>query len=126
MARTQVRGTSITDGTVQRDDLDITTTGQAVVRKIIAGDRLTIGSTGVDAGTGDVTITGGYAEVEAGTTFPTSPAEGKMFLDTSNENLYIYNQGQWWLLQTLVDSFIQQEDGFFLLQEDGSKLKQES
>lgn len=56
MARTQLRGTQVGDGTVQRDDLDVSTAGQAVIRKIIAGAGITLGSTGPDAGTGDVTI----------------------------------------------------------------------
>ena len=46
---------------VQRDDLDITTTGQAVARKIIQGDGVTLSSTGTDAGTGDVTVGLGIA-----------------------------------------------------------------
>lgn len=52
-------------GSVQRNDFDITTTGQAVVTKLIAGTNITFTSTGVDAGTGDVTInsTGGGSGV---------------------------------------------------------------
>lgn len=41
---------------VQRDDLDITSTGQAVVRKLVQGTGITLNSSGVDAGTGDVTV----------------------------------------------------------------------
>lgn len=46
---------------VDRDDFDTTTAGKAVITKIVAGTGVTINSTGVDAGTGDVTInaTGG-------------------------------------------------------------------
>lgn len=44
-------------GSVQRNDLDTTTAGEAVIRKLIAGTGTTITSTGVDAGTGDVTVT---------------------------------------------------------------------
>lgn len=54
MPRTQLTTREI--GSVQRDDLDVTTAGQAVVRKIIAGTNITISQTGVDNGTGDVTI----------------------------------------------------------------------
>ena len=43
-------------GSIQRNDFDITTTGQAIITKIIAGTGVTISSTGVDTGTGDVTI----------------------------------------------------------------------
>ena len=56
MPITEIRGGQIKDTSVQRADLDISTTGSAVVRRIIAGTNVTIGSTGVDTGTGDVTI----------------------------------------------------------------------
>lgn len=61
MARTEVTGRQIKDSTVQRDDLDTATVGQAVVRKIVQGSGVTISSTGADSGTGDVEInaTGG-------------------------------------------------------------------
>src|SRR4051794_39205615 len=49
-------GKQLRDGSVQRDDLDISTSGQAVVRKIIQGSGVIISSTGADSGTGDVTI----------------------------------------------------------------------
>ena len=58
MARTQITGKQVGDGSVQRDDLDVITPGNAVIRKIIAGANITISSTGPDAGTGDVTING--------------------------------------------------------------------
>ncbi len=56
MTKTQIRGPQVVDGSIQRDDLDTATAGQAVTRKIVAGTGINIGSTGVDAGTGDVTI----------------------------------------------------------------------
>lgn len=58
-------GKQIRDGSVQRDDLDISTVGQSVVRKIIQGSGVIISSTGADSGTGDVTInaTGGSASL---------------------------------------------------------------
>lgn len=56
MARTQVRTKNIEDGGVMRDDLNTSQSGQAVTRKIIQGTGIVISSTGVDAGTGDVTI----------------------------------------------------------------------
>lgn len=56
MAKTQPRGTQILDGTIARADLDTSTVGQAVTTKIIAGTNITITQTGVDAGTGDVTV----------------------------------------------------------------------
>lgn len=59
MARTVVRGgAAFLDGSVQRSDLDVTTVGQSVARRIIAGLNISITQTGADTGTGDVTITG--------------------------------------------------------------------
>jgi len=57
MARTQLSGSQVTDGSIQRTDLDAATAGSAVLRKVIAGAGITMSSTGPDAGTGDVTIT---------------------------------------------------------------------
>ena len=56
MAATLIRGNQVVDGGIQRVDLDVATAGQAVIRKAIAGVGITLISTGVDAGTGDVTI----------------------------------------------------------------------
>lgn len=56
MAVTGLRGRQILDDSVVRGDLNTTSAGDAVIRKIIAGTGVTISSTGVDAGTGDVTI----------------------------------------------------------------------
>src|SRR6201993_4638453 len=57
MAITTVRGTQITNATIQRQDLDTSTAGQAVVTKIVQGSGITLSSTGTDSGTGDVTVT---------------------------------------------------------------------
>lgn len=56
MPRTQLSGTQVSDGSIQRADLDVATAGSAVLRKIIMGTGVTFTSTGPDAGTGDVTI----------------------------------------------------------------------
>lgn len=56
MPVTQVTSTQVGDGQVQRPDLNQSVPGRAVVTKIIAGSGVTIASTGVDPGTGDVTI----------------------------------------------------------------------
>ena len=68
MSKTQVTSREI--GFVQRNDFDIITTGQSVIAKIIAGTNITISSTGVDAGTGDVTVNGTPLTV---TTIGTTP-----------------------------------------------------
>lgn len=53
-------GDDILDGTVQRKDIDITTVGQSVMRKLIAGTGVVMESyTGADEGTGDVEISSG-------------------------------------------------------------------
>jgi hypothetical protein len=61
MARTEVRSKQIKDGGVKREDLNTTVTGRAVITRVIAGTGVSLSSTGVDSGTGDVTInaTGG-------------------------------------------------------------------
>lgn len=56
MARTQVRASQLLDGSLQRVDVDTTTPGQALVTRLIAGSGIEFTSTGVDSGTGDVTI----------------------------------------------------------------------
>jgi hypothetical protein len=62
MGGTRVKGKLIEDGTIQRVDVDTTTSGQALIRKVIAGTGVTISSTGADTGTGDVTINAGTSE----------------------------------------------------------------
>lgn len=52
----QVRGGQIKNATIQRQDLDTVTTAQAVITKVVAGTGITLSSTGVDPGTGDVTV----------------------------------------------------------------------
>lgn len=44
------------DGTIKRVDLDATTAGEAVIRRVLPGAGITLSSTGPDEGTGDVTI----------------------------------------------------------------------
>lgn len=56
MARTEVRSKNIFDGAVTRADVNVGTSGSALIRKVVAGTNVSISSTGADAGTGDVTI----------------------------------------------------------------------
>jgi hypothetical protein len=69
MGATQISTRQIAAGGVNIDDLDITTTGKAVVTKLVAGTGVTFTQTGVDAGTGVVTINasggGGVSSVAA-------------------------------------------------------------
>jgi hypothetical protein len=56
MAKTIVQTRDIGDGEVKRQDLNVSEIGSAVTRKVIAGEGIVITQTGVDDGTGDVTI----------------------------------------------------------------------
>ena len=56
MPRTQIGTFLIADGAVRRVDMDTTTTGQALITKVLVNSPLTVSSTGVDSGTGDVTL----------------------------------------------------------------------
>lgn len=59
MAATQIKGPNVGDGTIYRDDLNVATAGQAVIRRIleVANTGIKINaSTGADTGTGDVSL----------------------------------------------------------------------
>jgi hypothetical protein len=56
MSQTNIRGAQILNSTVQRQDLDTSTVGQAVITKIVQGSGISLSSTGADSGTGDVTV----------------------------------------------------------------------
>lgn len=66
MAATNVRGRQLKDDDVMRADLNVTTPGSAVIRKVLSGSGIALSSTGVDGGTGDVTITLSTSGVTAG------------------------------------------------------------
>lgn len=56
MAKTSVKSEQIKDGGVKRSDVNISQTGEAIIRRLIAGTNISLFSTGVDTGTGDVTV----------------------------------------------------------------------
>ena len=59
MAKTQVKGQDVLDGSVSRVDLNTTDTGKSVVRRIVEAINTGVKiftSTGVDSGTGDVAL----------------------------------------------------------------------
>jgi hypothetical protein len=56
MARTQVNAAQILNGTIQKEDLNTNTPGKAVITNLIAGNGISLSSSGVDQGTGSVTI----------------------------------------------------------------------
>lgn len=56
MARTLIDADNIATGSLTRSLLNTTTAASAVIAKVIAGTNISLTSTGVDAGTGDVTV----------------------------------------------------------------------
>lgn len=56
MARTQITGSLIENSSVLRSDINTTVSGEALITKVLVNSPLTISSTGVDSGTGDVTL----------------------------------------------------------------------
>lgn len=68
MGATQLSTRQLGASSVNKDDIDTTTTGKALVTKLVAGTNISFSSTGVDAGTGDVTINASAASFDGGTT----------------------------------------------------------
>ncbi len=66
MAATNVRGRQLKDDDVMRADLNTTVSGSAVIRRVLSGSGIALSSTGVDSGTGDVTIALSTSGVTAG------------------------------------------------------------
>lgn len=56
MGRTQVSAKQLLNGSLQREDMDITTPGNAMLVQVVAGDEIVLESTGGDEGTGVVTV----------------------------------------------------------------------
>lgn len=56
MAKTQIKSEQIGNQQIKRVNINTSTSGQAVIAKILAGTGISIGSSGVDSGTGDVTV----------------------------------------------------------------------
>jgi hypothetical protein len=56
MARTQINGSLIENFSVGRSDINVSTSGEALITKVIVNSPLTISSTGINSGTGDVTL----------------------------------------------------------------------
>lgn len=83
MAQTVIRGTQILNGSVQRADMNTGTAGQAVITKVIGGTGISLASTGMDSGTGDVTVSasafGGFVSKTAAYTL-TSADSGKYII----------------------------------------------
>lgn len=56
MSDTTITSRQVRDGTLIRADINTTITGSALITKVLAGDAINLSSSGVDTGTGDVTI----------------------------------------------------------------------
>lgn len=57
MSKTELTTDLLGTNSVTRQDLDTSTSSRAVVAKVLVGDFVSESQTGVDTGTGDVTIT---------------------------------------------------------------------
>ncbi|MCR4330049.1 MAG: hypothetical protein NUV65_05915 [Candidatus Roizmanbacteria bacterium] len=87
MGATQVVSSQLKDGDVRRADLNTTVNNSAVITKLIAGTNISISYTGVDVGTGDVTVNlianpsvttlVATGMITAGTKFKSGTTEGK-------------------------------------------------
>jgi len=62
--RTQVKGKQVLDQSISRDDINVSTQGQALITKLVLGDNLSATSTGIDSGTGDVTLNLGFKVIQ--------------------------------------------------------------
>lgn len=106
MARTQLSGNQINDGTVERIDLNITTPGQAIIRKVIAGNNITLESTGVDTGTGDVIVHstgGGGGIIETNPVFTyTNGLITRIDYDSGNYKILSYIDGVLVLIDYII------------------------
>src|SRR3954462_13667576 len=56
MAKTQIRGTQVLDGTISKDDIDIITPNKSLITNAAAADFIALAGTGADSGTGVVTL----------------------------------------------------------------------
>lgn len=74
MGQTGLKSEQIQDEQIKSQDLNITETGHAVITKVVAGTGVTISSTGIDAGTGAVTINATQPEGATGS-FTTSDSK---------------------------------------------------
>lgn len=79
MAITRVTDEQIKDEGVTRADLNVSTPGQAVITKVVAGPGVSISQTGIDDGTGDVTVSVTGTGVEFHNAGVVTPLTANMF-----------------------------------------------
>jgi hypothetical protein len=96
MPPTVIRGTQVLDGSIQRADLDVSTAGKAVVAKLIQGTGITLSSTGVDSGTGDVTVSsvnpGTWTALSLGSGW-TAPTQAQYRVEVNGAVSTVYFRG---------------------------------
>lgn len=84
MPLTRTRSRQIEDGGITRDDLNVVTSTQAVIRRAAPGVGIILKSTGVDSGTGDVTVTLGDVIQIDGTDYTTLATDGVLEVTTGS------------------------------------------
>jgi hypothetical protein len=95
MSRTLINAhEAIKSDSIFRSLLNTDTPGSAVTTKILSGSNITIGYTGIDSGTGDVTINSVCASYISDTP-PATPANNQIWWNSSDGQLYIYYSSQW-------------------------------
>lgn len=67
MGNTNIRSRQIKDADILKADINTTTTGSALITKVVSGTGISLSSSGVDAGTGDVTVALASGVATAGT-----------------------------------------------------------
>lgn len=88
MAKTQITGSQVLDRSIQLNDIDTTSPGQALITKVVAGLGVSIECTGCDPGTGIVTI----SSDATGSAAYVYDALQQHIDDTSNPHLTTYTQ----------------------------------
>ncbi len=89
-----IEGKDILDGSIGIDKIDITTPGKSLVTRIAPGDGIEISSTGVDSGTGEVTISA-------------TPSEGITQITHQTLDQLVHNLSENYYYEVVKDSVYQ-------------------
>lgn len=77
LAQTTLNGPQIKNGSITKQQLNISTFGSALPTRIVAGSGITLSSTGADTGTGDVTVNSVlFSNNQAANLFFSGPVSG--------------------------------------------------
>jgi hypothetical protein len=88
MARTELKSSQIHDGSIQNIDIDTSTPGKALITKLVAGNGIVIDSTGVDSGTGIVTVSTDVANQQTKQIVYTQSVPNDTWIINHNLNTY--------------------------------------